>query len=252
MADTLDTDGQAEFRDSMAILNAEEPSTELAIVDKPEPPAEIEEPEEPQEIEGEVEEQPEPKTVILHRRPTVKEVKASYPEFFKKFPDMQHMLFREQEYASLFPTIEDAKMAAEEAETLSRLRDLVTSGGQKEFEEFLGGVKDVDGLKSMAANFLPALYNLDRNLYFKATQPVALALIQNAFRQGMLGNENLKNAALVISQFAFGDVGYASGDKKLDLLEPKKGDTEVERRAEKVLSGKIRRNKEVGRRECCE
>jgi len=72
----------------------------------------------------------------------------------------------------------------------------------------------------MASNFLPALYKADRDLYFQATQPIAESLLSSAFKQGLAGNDNLKNAALVLSLWAFGDTGFAEGTKKTEPLKP--------------------------------
>src|SRR5271169_344060 len=45
-------------------------------------------------------------------RPTFKEINAKFPTLFKDFPGLKHAFFKEREYSALFPTVEDAKVAA--------------------------------------------------------------------------------------------------------------------------------------------
>lgn len=151
-------------------------------------------------------------------RPTVPSIKARYPDFFKDFPDMRHVLFRESAYSQLFPTVDDAKEAHVKVEDFDNLSELFNSGRAEDFTEFLGGVaKTPQILTSFAGNFLPALYKTNRDLYFQTTTPIGQALVRNAHARGVNeGNENLKNAALVLAKWAFGDFGYATGEKQDD------------------------------------
>ena len=226
-----------EFSEMMNLLDAEdgppqpttkEPPAELPVEEEEEEPLEPkeeEETEEPKEDEEEEEEEPkeeeeEPEPVAsLHPRPTVRDITGKYPNFFKDFPDMKHVLFREGQYATVFPTVEDAKDAAEKAGTFDNFSNMITSGKPQDFTEFLKGVEGVNGLTSMAANFLPALFNVNKDMYYNVTGPIAESLLRNAFKvasQG--GNENLKNAALHLAQWAFGDAAYATGEKSTPPL----------------------------------
>src|SRR5438445_13483185 len=44
-------------------------------------------------------------------RPTIKAIKAEFPEFFNKFPELKESYLREIEFTKIFPTVEDAKEA---------------------------------------------------------------------------------------------------------------------------------------------
>lgn len=148
-------------------------------------------------------------------RPTVADIKTKYPNFFKDFPDMRHSLFREGEYSSIFPTIDDAKEAQEKVGDYDNLVQLFNSGKQEDFEQFLGGIAKDGSLANVAGNFLPSLYKTNRETYFQITTPIAEALCRNAFRTAEgAGNENLKNAALVLAKWAFGDVKFATGERQ--------------------------------------
>ncbi len=232
-----------EFSDAMDMLNAEDGPSSPDNKEPVTPPVEGEEPpptEEEEEIpvegeedeeeseetdeeeerkeEEEVEPEPEP-ALRLHPRPTVRDITTKYPNFFKEFPDMKHVLFREGKYAELFPTVEDAKESHEKASSFDNFSTLITSGKTPDFTEFLKGVDEVKGLPSMAANFLPALFNVNKDMYYQVTGPIAEQLLRNAYRvasQG--GNENLKNAAMHIAQWAFGDAQFATGEKQTPPL----------------------------------
>ena len=213
-------DMQDEVNESVKLLEADEvepitktqeKETEDDGVDISEERGETEETEEqPEKPEEKPEDSEEVKEEVKPRhRPTVKDIQVKYPNFFKEFPDMRHVLFRENEYASVFPTVDDAKKASENSQEFERFQELLTSGTEKDMEEFVSGVKSVDGLTSLAGNFLPALYKNDRDLYFKVTAPIAETMLRNAYKSG---NEDVMNSALHIALWAFGDQRYATGD----------------------------------------
>src|SRR5216684_3091765 len=55
----------------------------------------------------EIEEENEKYEEIPKRQAILKE----FPELFKKFPAIEHAIYREQQYAEIFPTLDDAKEA---------------------------------------------------------------------------------------------------------------------------------------------
>jgi hypothetical protein len=188
------------------------------------------------EEKAESEEEEEPTVQPIHARPTVRDITSKYPNFFKEFPDMRHVLFREGEYAKVFPTVDDARSAADAAESFNNFAELLNSGKAEDFQQFLGGIKEEGALDKMAANFLPSLYELDQKTYFKITSPIGEALVRNAYATAsQSGNENLKNAALHLAQWAFGDQKFATGERKSEpfKVEEKKVDPEFEAERQK-------------------
>jgi hypothetical protein len=172
----------------------------------------------------------------VHPRPTVKDITTKYPNFFKEFPDMRHVLFREKEYTAIYPTVDDAKEAQSNSTDFTWFREMLQTGTPEKFDEFLSGVKQggPQMLTNMATNFLPSLYKADRDMYFKVTTPVADSLLKNAYKAArQSGNENLANAALHIAQWALGDARYASGELKAEQpkTETKSDDFSKERDA---------------------
>ena len=258
MADDIMTGaGQtSEFSEDMAELNRPDETITPEEDDEKRVPSTEPEEGEPAEEEGdedeapkedeedeEVEEEESSKVQPIHARPTVRQITSKYPNFFKEFPDMRHMLFREGEYSKVFPTVEDARGAAGDAESFNKFASLLSSGQREDFSEFLSGVKEAKGLESMAANFLPALYKQDSNLYFRITSPIGETMVRNAYNAAVqAGNENLKNAALHIAQWAFGDLDYATGEKRTEDYQPAqaKTDPELERERNEFYATKYR------------
>jgi hypothetical protein len=194
----------------------EEPSEAESETEVEEP--EAEEHEEPSEAEKKLKVTP-----VTHGRPAPKEITAKYPNFFKEFPEIRHMIFREGEYTKLYPTVDDAREASEKAENFSNFSEMLQSGTPDKFGEFLSGVKQggENVYTNMVANFLPTLFNTDRETYYKVTTPVAASMLRNAFnRAKSSGDENLANAAQVLAQWALGDAKYATGEKVVEQLKP--------------------------------
>src|ERR1700690_2002258 len=106
-----------------------------------------------------------------YERPSIGEIKAKYPEFFKDFPIFRDVVFREIEYTKVFPTIEDAKEANDDSLALSGLRDSVLAGKS---EDIFDAINETDKKASerFAISFLPTLHKKDQALYSAAVTPL--------------------------------------------------------------------------------
>jgi len=209
--------------DAEFLAEGEEKELEKKVEEPEEKEKEEEEKEE--EKEEELEEEPDETKDQVKARPAFKEITGKYPNLFKDFPDLREMYFREQEYTKAFPTVEDAKEAAEIVERFNSLDELVSSGKVEDAADFFKFIKESDeGVHNkFAMNFLPALSKSDPDLHYQILTPVAQDLIQAVFAEGSrLGEEagkNLRNAALHFSQYYFNDLDVAKG-KKVARVEP--------------------------------
>jgi hypothetical protein len=80
----------------------------------------------------------------------------------------------------------------------------------------------------MAGNFLPSLYRVDKDVYFKITEPLAVQILRNCWSAGkQQNNENLTNSAEHMAAFLFGDIAYANGQKRPEGLQLPKRDEGV-------------------------
>ena len=213
-------------------LNDESSSSEIAVEEKPEEELEVEyESEETETEETEIEEaEPEPADVHPFDRPSLKTINESYPDFFKKFPSMRDMYFREAEYSKLFPTIDDAKEARENNTAFMNLREDVFSGTG---EKFLNAVKSQNpqSLSRFAGKFLGTLVKVDQNAFWSAANPLVEDIAGSMYRKGVAeGNESLQNSAKYLAHYFFGDADIAEGKRTTIPKEQPESEVSKERR----------------------
>lgn len=157
-------------------------------------------------------------------RPTLKDIKAKYPDIFKDFPALRDMYWREQKITEVFATVEEASEAKEELQSFRNLEAAFDSGKLEDTKFALEAIKSIDDatLPNLALNFLPALRELDQNSYYAAITPELVGFVKSLYDAGVRnGNENSKNAALVASLHFFGDKGVATGEKAVNIPKPK-------------------------------
>lgn len=168
-------------------------------------------------------------------RPSVQDITKVYPDFFKKFPEMRHVYFRESEYSKVFPTIEDAKTASQDVDSLRQIESLLLSGKPEDAKSTLETLKEIgpEVLSNLALNFLPALEQLDNKSYYSVVTPIAADFIRELYSFGTRArNKNIQNAAIVASLHFFEDQGIATGEKKLNIASPKLSDTGTSKKDE--------------------
>jgi hypothetical protein len=168
--------------------------------------------EEEEEDAGEEEEPPK----VPFARPSIKDIKAAYPDFFDKFPDVKDAIFREAKFTQFFPTVEDAKESFEDNEAFIALSDAALAGNSAPMLQSLHKT-DPKALTAFAASFLPNLYKQDSATYSIAVTPLFENLVRQAFKSG---DENMKNSALNIAQYLFGDDGedIVNGKKTMSKI----------------------------------
>lgn len=139
---------------------------------------------------------------FLSTRPTWSDISKKYPNIFKDFPDLKHVIGREMEFAKLYPTVEEAKEAKENAQAYENVESLFASG---DASGLLASMKeaDSDAFVKFTTGFLPHLAKVDEQTYFKIVSPTIHGLLNNVY-SGAGKDENLKNATLVLSEHLFG------------------------------------------------
>jgi hypothetical protein len=131
-------------------------------------------------------------------------IKEKYPNFFKDFPDLRHAFFREQQFTEIFPTVEEAQKAAQDQVQYEEITSAVISGDAEKFLEELGG-ESKDGLAKFVENFIPALRNADKDLYFDVATPIVRNHVREVFAAGIRNKDaNVVNAAKIVHKLLFG------------------------------------------------
>lgn len=205
------------------------------VIDEPEveeviPPESDDEPkqelQENDEDEDKVKEPEKKRDYLPHERPTLTDIRKEFPDFFKKFPQMEHMLFREKEYTELFPTVSEAKDAAEASEALQDFRDdLFTGNGEK----FVSALKDQGELTKFGKNFITNLQKTDQQAYWNAITPTFENVVRAFYREGQRRNDaSLVASAENLSIYLFDTDEVAQG-KKTFVKDEVKTDPQVAR-----------------------
>lgn len=133
-----------------------------------------------------------------------KEILKKYPTIFKEFPQLEHAYYREQKYAELLPTLDDAREAVEKAQNYEQFSNAVFNG---DVGSILNSVKTSDdkAFGKVVDNYLPALGKVDANAYYHVIGGVIKNTIAAMVQEGgRIDNENLKAAAVILNQFIFG------------------------------------------------
>lgn len=152
-------------------------------------------------------------------RVSYNDIKKEFPDFFKKFPDLKHAFFREQEYTAVFPTVEEARKAAEDQAALQEITESVLEG---DVPKFLGELRreDPESLERFVNNFLPAVQSASGELYYNIVAPRVQASLRDVFAHGMQSkDENIANAAKVVHKILFGG-DYSDIERDLRLGSP--------------------------------
>ncbi len=191
------------------LLNLEETPTEEVeeeVAPVEEEKAEEEEQEEEKEkikLVGEDEEDLDAE-VELRAPVSVKAITAKYPNFFKDFPYVKDAYFRERDYKEVFPTVEDAKEAAQRAQQFAQFEEGLFKG---DTTEVLKSLKETDqkAFATVVDNYLPALMKVDQQAYFhvlgNTISNTVISMLQEAQASG---NEQLGAAAKILNQYVFG------------------------------------------------
>lgn len=167
-----------------------------------------EDPEKEEEIKvDDIEEELDIKAEDLGFTPPVirKELLAAFPDIFKKFPHLEKAIYREKEYGSIFPTIEDAKVAVEKAQLLDNYEGEVLGGN---VERLFKTIKDSNpqGFGKLVDNYFAVLDRVDPYAKLHVIGNIGRQLVYEMGVQGQqINNDNLKGAAVILNQFLFGN-----------------------------------------------
>lgn len=169
----------------------------------PDVPA-VGEEEKEEKLEGEEEETEEERANRAAVTHLAAEVKAKYPTVFKEFPELRKALFREQQYAELIPTVEDAREMVERDRDYTDYEEKVMSGDSSTLLRTIGST-DPASLEKFVMNFLPTVEKLAPEIHGKALFPYVRRIFVNALNDAkQAGNANLENSLGHVSQYLWG------------------------------------------------
>lgn len=127
-----------------------------------------------------------------------------FPELFKKFPGLEKSIYREQQYAELFPTISDAREAAD------RLADFKSFEGELFDGSIEGILKSVKSSNEKAfgkitGGILQTLHKVDEKSYYSTLNHVIKSALSTAFKSAKSsGDDQLEIASQLLHKFIYG------------------------------------------------
>jgi hypothetical protein len=212
--ETLDT------QDVVELLGEEEPQETLDIStpvkvksttdDDKGDEGEEEEVDELKEIEEELE-GPKDEDLELITPVRRKEILAKFPTLFKDFPYLEKAYYRDQQFTELYPSIQDAKQAAEKSQILDGFENLIIKGGDIGIVLQAAKEESQEAFFRIADNYLPALKKVDQQAYYHVLGNVLKDTIITMVREGRaLGEQGtpLTSAANILNQFIFGSSNF--------------------------------------------
>ena len=213
ISDKVKEEGDDKGKDKTGKGKDKEDEEELKEEDKEGPEKEEEDIEkEDEELEKEEEEEKEEEI----DETTYQQLKKVDKDIFKKVPELRSVIFREQEYTKVFPSVEDAKQAQEAAEIFAGYQNDLTEGNSGPLLEALEKV-DKKSLESFVANFIPTVEKQSKDLYLGMLYPEFKKLFRAAIKSG---DDRLVKSAENLNWFIFGDT-----DVRSDVgLKPKQRD----------------------------
>jgi hypothetical protein len=170
-----------------------------------------------------------------------KEVLAKYPNIFKEFPHLDKAVYREQKYAEILPTIKDAQLAVEKAQTLDTFSTELADG---KTSTIMRAVKDEDpeAFNSLVDNLLPELKAVDEGAYYHTIGNIIKMTVAAMHSSD---DADTKTAAALLYKFIFNSDKYTP-PSNLSTREVVKDDRErqIEEKEQKFRETQLNTNVE--------
>jgi hypothetical protein len=155
------------------------------------------------DLEDELEDPDEEKLELTSPVPR-REILKKYPEIFKDFPYLEKAYYREQQFTNIFPTIDDAKAAAEANQVLERYTDDMIEQGNT--QNVLKMIKDnnPETFAKVVDNYLENLRKVDEGAHLHVMGNVIKHVIIDMVKEAKeSGDDDLRIAALLLNKHVF-------------------------------------------------
>lgn len=180
----------------------------------------------------------------------LKKIKEKYPDFAKtnEFRELRNAYYREAQLTEIFPTIDDAREAAENNETYEKLNDSIIN--KSDPTVLFNAIKEnsPESLKKFSLNILDSINEIDKNLYIEVISPVVKRLARQINAEGRRylsrNAESEEGQALVatarnIMQYAFEDASLVDKDDEIKNPKVSEKEKELSEREQKLAQEKF-------------
>ncbi len=128
-----------------------------------------------------------------------------FPELFKKFPAIEHAIYREQQYAEIFPTLDDAKEANARLDDFKAFENELFDGNIEGVLRSVKGTND-KAFSKITSGLLQTLQKVDEKAYYGTLNHVLKNAIATAYNTGKQNeDEQLQIAAQLLHKFIYGN-----------------------------------------------
>ena len=114
--------------------------------------------------------------------PTASELKKTFPDLFKKYPSLEKTIRRESHYAEVFPTIQEARDAAEQINSYRQVESELNSGS---ISGILNSLKKSNSkaFGQVTGGILETLKEIDQEAFYEVTTQNVSRVLGNAFNK---------------------------------------------------------------------
>ncbi len=135
--------------------------------------------------------------------PAKKAILKEYPDFFKKFPSIEKVLFRDKEINELFGSFDNAREAANKIQQVDAFEAQLLKG---DTTNLLSSIKNADtkAFDRIVDDYLPMLQKVDNEAYLEVCGNLGKQIIMGMVKQGRNAkNVKLIEAAEMLNQYLF-------------------------------------------------
>lgn len=170
-------------------------------------------------------------------RPTVKALKAVYPDLFKKFPGLRQAFFEHPRYQEIFADPESAQLASEKASEYDQLESSLVEKGDPSMLVATLGENNPKALTKIVENFADAVRAHDKDLYSKLATPIIEELVYHAaaYANKIGAGKDQPGRNLLLAAKHMANFVFANGGEIPDISAKKGKKEEGESDAEREL-----------------
>jgi hypothetical protein len=168
-------------------------------------------------------------------RPTIKAIKAKYPDIFKDFPQLKNAMFVAEKFQEVFPDPESAIEANAKAITYDELENSLVGKADPKYLLQMLEKNTPKQLKTMLGKFSSSVRDVAPDIYTSLTTPILEEMLYYADQHGgKTGNKNLQLAAKHLANFIFSNGGQIPDITKRLEKPTAESDAEKELKSERA------------------
>lgn len=149
-----------------------------------------------------------------------KKLKTEFPEMFKKYPEVRKALFQADQYTQVFPTVDEARDAADKSEVFDAYEQQLMTGDPSVLFKSLASAGGPEVFEKFAMNLLPTIETFSPKIQAKMVFPYIHRILNNALNDARGSeNKNLEHGIGWLSKYLWGKVELPELAKETEKTE---------------------------------